>query len=266
MTRPACGARQQVGVVRVHQRIGPRGANGRRDTVVHGPHGCSATSIDRSSPQYPSTFVTATQRPSRNRGCIGFSAWYRLTIATAAPGSALQPSAVRNSGAVEHGPAAPAPGTCGRAEHGHRGSRPGRRGSGRTSCRTGTCRWRRWPRRTVDRVHAGAGAGRNNVRANVAVSYVASHVRTGTQPSPSGGRGSAVLPSRPRRRSSAIGGLAPERPEPRLQDLVTGPRFERQRPAAVRGGGARSSGRSAPWPCCGRTTPGRDVSRSRRDR
>ena len=53
----------------------PRGPNGRRDTVVHGPHGCSATSMARSSPQYPSTLVTATQRPSRNRGCIGFSAW-----------------------------------------------------------------------------------------------------------------------------------------------------------------------------------------------
>ena len=82
----------------------PRGASGRRDTVVHGPHGCSATSIARSSPQYPSTFVTATQRPSRNRGCIGFSAWYRPTIGTAAPGSALHPSAVRNSGAAPSAP------------------------------------------------------------------------------------------------------------------------------------------------------------------
>ena len=77
---------------------------------------------------------------------------------------------------------------------GRRGSRPGGRGSGRTSCRTGTCARRRSPRRTRrSGATPAAGAGRNDMRASVAGSYVASHVRTGTQPSPSGGRGSAVL-------------------------------------------------------------------------
>ena len=43
----------------------PRGANGRRTTGCHGPHGWSATSMASSSPQYPPTFVAATHWPSR---------------------------------------------------------------------------------------------------------------------------------------------------------------------------------------------------------
>jgi len=42
-----------------------RGASGPYCTVVHGPHGSSATSTASASPQYPSTAVVATHWPSR---------------------------------------------------------------------------------------------------------------------------------------------------------------------------------------------------------
>jgi hypothetical protein len=75
-----------------------RGSASVRDTVVHGPHGSRATSMNSSSPQNPSRFVAATHWPPRNRGCVGFSAQNRETIVLASDGSSLHPRAVRYSG------------------------------------------------------------------------------------------------------------------------------------------------------------------------
>lgn len=75
-----------------------RGPIGRSSTVVHGPHGSSATSNEYASPQYPSIAATATQTPSIRRGCIGNSAQWRSRIGSDSAGFSLQPSAVRYSG------------------------------------------------------------------------------------------------------------------------------------------------------------------------
>ena len=112
--------RHEVGMISVHQRV----AATRCEQAAARPSSTAPTAARRRrspgrrpSSRRPSS--TATQRPSRNRGCIGFSAWYRRTIGAAAPGSALHPSAVRNSGASPSRAARARARCTAVAEHGH---------------------------------------------------------------------------------------------------------------------------------------------------
>ena len=145
----AARAGQQVGVVRVHQRVAAAGRDpapgdgrpraprvvGDVDRQVVAPVAVDLGDRDPAAVDEP--------RLHRVLGPVAVDDRHRRRRVGRPPVG----RAVRRSPRRAHR-AAPGPGTSASPSTGRRGSHPGGRGSGRTSCRTGTCGRRRWPRRS----------------------------------------------------------------------------------------------------------------------
>ena len=217
----------------------PRGASARRDTVVHGPHGCSATSIDQLVAPVAVDLRGGHPLTAEEAGL------HRVLGVVAGRGTAGGAgSATSRRRPVLRRDVEPARGTRASdivvAEHGQRrGTRPGGRGSGRTCCRTGTCGRRRWPRRS-------RRSARRRSRGRAEVEPGQRRRVVGRQPGPDRDPAEPVGRLRvgglghlgPEHADLPAGRLAAERPEPPGERPLTGSRLERRRCLAVPGAAA----------------------------